>query len=61
MATKGAPASRLIRYEDSDISAASNSRCRVIRKNVSSTGSASQVRSIPSGWMFPQASAQVRS
>ena len=29
---------RLITYEDSDISAASNSRCRSIRKNVSSTG-----------------------
>jgi hypothetical protein len=29
---------RLITYSGSDISAASNSRCRSIRKNVSSTG-----------------------
>jgi hypothetical protein len=36
IATNGASWSRLIRWEDSDISAASNSRCLVIRKKVSS-------------------------
>ncbi len=38
MATNGASWPRLITYEDSDSSAASNSRNRAIRKKVSSTG-----------------------
>lgn len=41
-ATKGegsVPSPRDRTYEESDISATSNSRCRIIRKKVSSTGS----------------------
>jgi len=57
----GSSASRLITYEDSDISAASNSRCLSIRKNVSSTGRLRYVRSTPSGRTSPLASAAVRS
>jgi hypothetical protein len=48
-------------YEDSDISAISNSRWRSMRKNVSSTGRSRQVRSMPSGRTRPSKSARVRS
>jgi hypothetical protein len=50
-----------IAYEESDISAQSNSRCRSMRKNVSSTGCARYTRSMPSGRTVPSASARVRS
>ena len=48
-------------YEESDISDASNSRPRIMRKNVSSTGSVRYVSSMPSGRTVPSASARVRS
>jgi hypothetical protein len=39
MATKGRGSRNIDTvYDDSDISATSNSRCRIMRKNVSSTG-----------------------
>src|SRR6267378_872085 len=48
-------------YEESDISEASNSRSRIMRKNVSSTGSVRYVSSMPSARTVPSASARVRS
>src|SRR6267142_2665391 len=48
-------------YDESDISEASNSRERIMRKNVSSTGSVRYVSSMPSGRTVPSASARVRS
>jgi len=48
-------------YDDSDISATSNSWCRSMRKKVSSTGMLRYVRSMPSGWMRPSSSPRVRS
>src|SRR3954468_19523381 len=48
-------------YDESDISDASNSRLRIMRKNVSSTGNVRYVRSMPSGRTVPSASARVRS
>src|SRR5690242_5241235 len=48
-------------YEESDISEASNSRPRIMRKNVSSTGSVRYVSSMPSARTVPSASARVRS
>src|SRR5260221_7703227 len=42
-------------YEESDISEASNSRLRIMRKKVSSTGSGREVRSKPSGRTVPSA------
>src|SRR5262249_31057365 len=48
-------------YDESDISATSNSRWRNIRKNVSSTGRSRHVRSMPSARTRPSASARVRS
>jgi hypothetical protein len=48
-------------YDESDISATSNSWWRSIRKNVSSTGMLRYVRSMPSGWMRPSKSPRVRS
>jgi hypothetical protein len=46
---------------DSDISAASNSRNRAIRKKISSMVIDRQVRSIPSGRTVPSMSGRVRS
>ena len=48
-------------YEESDISATSNSWWRSIRKNVSSTGMFRYTRSMPSGWMRPSMRPRVRS
>ncbi len=48
-------------YDESDISATSNSWCRSMRKNVSSTGMSRYVRSMPSGWMRPSSRPRVRS
>src|SRR5579875_517972 len=48
-------------YEERDISAASNSRCSIIRKNVSSTRSVRYVRSAPPTPTRPSANAAVRS
>jgi hypothetical protein len=48
-------------YDDSDISATSNSRCRIILKKVSSTGRSRYVSSMPSGCTEPSISARVRS
>jgi hypothetical protein len=48
-------------YDESDISATSNSWWRSMRKKVSSTGMLRYVRSMPSGWMRPSSSPRVRS
>src|SRR5205085_7822324 len=48
-------------YDESDISEAANSRSRIMRKNVSSTGSVRYVSSMPSARTVPSASARVRS
>src|SRR5438876_471036 len=48
-------------YEDSDISAMSNSRYRSMRKNVSSIGRSRHVKSIPSTGTRSSSNARVRS
>ena len=62
MATNGRGSRwQVTQYDDSDISATSNSRWRSIRKNVSSTGIARKLTSMPSGRTRPSAIACTRS
>ena len=63
IATNGriGPRSSDTQYDDSDISATSNSRWRSMRKNVSSTGSVEEVEVDAVRRDRPSASARVRS
>src|SRR3982074_3632825 len=60
MATKG-PSGNVRTYVESDISAASNSRKRAIRKKVSSTGSGRKLMSRPRAGVVPSQSPCMRS